>query len=672
MADDLLLQYGRTRSEEAFRTLVKRHSGLVYRTALRLLGGDRAAAEDVSQEVFTLLARKAAALGDSAVVLENWLHRQACRRAINHLRSEGRRRGRERIAAEQLAAGWEASPALTRELDRALLALPEGDRTGLILRFFEDRDYRSIGQTMGIAEEAARKRVTRALDKLGGVLKRQGVLVSGATLGGGLTALGREPVPAGWSDAITSSGPARSGGSLLAPVLAGVALTSLVAASARLVERPFTTPVPPPGLTAGGAGKIPERRMGAVAAAPDLIAEIRRIRSGPANELTALRLDALLESIPNAGIPDFIRLGNEKLTEPERGALYERLLKRWLAEDPVAALDFTLAENVGAQVDAVNGTSLLNNLFDSFMEADRAAAGDWLLAHWQNETLGQLAFLSSLRDHLANSCASDELQLAGVDHALAWIARVPDEATRRSLLRSLTSDDPYSRSWLNLSAERRLELARGIGDLPDAAFGRELKQNLWKSWGQDFPDQLEAIAGQLTPSERYAVALGQFGMVSRRGLQIPTPGGGITTHPEPISDYPAREAAVLAAGEAAGISRAEILQEMGETVVRLRPGEAALAWLDEHRGEVAVDDLLIEKAAKEAKRFGISVVDPPEAPGMQWAARIADPDLRASLCRGSFLRLLGSDPAGARKYLQSGGPPADLMADFTSLLPSTP
>ena len=95
MADnptELLQHFNRDRSEAAFRELVRHHSPLVYATALRRLNGDRSAAQDVMQEVFTLLVRKAAAL--EATQLSAWLYRQTCRRATNHVRSESRRRQR--------------------------------------------------------------------------------------------------------------------------------------------------------------------------------------------------------------------------------------------------------------------------------------------------------------------------------------------------------------------------------------------------------------------------------------------------------------------------------------------------------------------------------------------------------------------------------------------------
>jgi len=63
------------------------------------------------------------------------------------------------------------SPPVAPILDDAINQLGAEDRTAIILRFFEQRDFRSVGEALGSNEEAARKRVNRALDKLQLLLK---------------------------------------------------------------------------------------------------------------------------------------------------------------------------------------------------------------------------------------------------------------------------------------------------------------------------------------------------------------------------------------------------------------------------------------------------------------------------------------------------------------------
>src|SRR5688572_13932063 len=90
---ELIQAYNRDGSESAFETLVKRHVDFVYCAALRQVR-DPSLAEDVSQAVFLLLARKARGFG-SGTVLVSWLFRSTQFVAARALRSELRRQRRE-------------------------------------------------------------------------------------------------------------------------------------------------------------------------------------------------------------------------------------------------------------------------------------------------------------------------------------------------------------------------------------------------------------------------------------------------------------------------------------------------------------------------------------------------------------------------------------------------
>src|SRR5256885_13958021 len=65
--------------------------------------------------------------------------------------------------------------ALTPTLDEALARLGDRDRSAIAMRFFEDKSLREVGVAMGVSEEAAQKRVTRAVEKLRGFFARRGV-----------------------------------------------------------------------------------------------------------------------------------------------------------------------------------------------------------------------------------------------------------------------------------------------------------------------------------------------------------------------------------------------------------------------------------------------------------------------------------------------------------------
>lgn len=195
----LLVQYATDGSEAAFHEVVTRYVNLVYSAALRLVEGDRHLAEDVTQTVFADLARQARSLSRE-VMLGGWLHRHTCFVASKTLRTERRRRERERQVVEMNASEDHSAENLAQVapvLDEAINELAAEDRTAILLRFFEQHDFAAVGAALGSSEEAARKRVDRALDKLESLLKRRGVAFSATALAATLTAQAVTAAPAG-------------------------------------------------------------------------------------------------------------------------------------------------------------------------------------------------------------------------------------------------------------------------------------------------------------------------------------------------------------------------------------------------------------------------------------------------------------------------------------------
>jgi RNA polymerase sigma factor (sigma-70 family) len=193
---------------EAFAVLVRRHIDLVYAAALRRVGGDTHLAEDVTQAVFSGLARKAKALADRRV-LSGWLYLSAQYQAAKLVRTEQRRRGREEKAQvmseiERSAAAEPDWAELRPVLDRAMSELKEDDRDALLLRFFQARSLAEVGEALGLKENAARMRVDRALEKLRERLARQGVTSTAAVLGGGISAHMVQAAPAALATTVSS------------------------------------------------------------------------------------------------------------------------------------------------------------------------------------------------------------------------------------------------------------------------------------------------------------------------------------------------------------------------------------------------------------------------------------------------------------------------------------
>lgn len=173
----LLREFARDGRQTAFTTLVRRHLDLVYATALRK-ADDAGGAEEIAQNVFSALARKAwqFAPDDS---LPAWLYKTALLESKSWLRGELRRRRREQAAAElgttmKTPDDQAAFNALVPMLDDALLSLREKDRTAVLLRFYESHSLREVGAALGVSEDTAQKRVEGALEQVAQFFKRQG------------------------------------------------------------------------------------------------------------------------------------------------------------------------------------------------------------------------------------------------------------------------------------------------------------------------------------------------------------------------------------------------------------------------------------------------------------------------------------------------------------------
>jgi len=203
----LLRRYVTDGSEAAFGELVARYVDLVYSTALRRADGDAHLAQDVAQLVFTDLARKARSL-PKGVVLPGWLHRASRYATAQLLRTERRHRAREQEAVAMNTLNSEAAPDWGRIhplLDEALDELGPADRDALVLRFFDQRSLAEVGHALGSNEEAARKRVARALEKLRASLVRRGVTTTAAALSTVLAMNAVQGAPAGLAATLTSA-----------------------------------------------------------------------------------------------------------------------------------------------------------------------------------------------------------------------------------------------------------------------------------------------------------------------------------------------------------------------------------------------------------------------------------------------------------------------------------
>src|SRR4051794_21715501 len=207
MDDDwkLLQAYAAEGSEDAFRTVVDNYVGLVYSAALRQTRNPHLA-EEVTQAVFVVLARKAGSLR-RGTILTGWLFRATRFAAARAVRTEQRRRAREQEAAlmhfePETQTPWDEIGPM---LDDALAGLGETDRHAVLLRFFARKELKDVGQAIGSSEEAAKKRVSRALEKLRGYLLRRGIALSAAALGLAMMENAVQAAPMGLSSSVSAT-----------------------------------------------------------------------------------------------------------------------------------------------------------------------------------------------------------------------------------------------------------------------------------------------------------------------------------------------------------------------------------------------------------------------------------------------------------------------------------
>lgn len=203
----LLHEYAAQQSEAAFAELVRRHIDLVYSASLRMVR-DAQIAQDVTQDVFIALAHNARQLTERPV-LASWLHRTAQNLAANAVRSHVRRRAREQESAtmrELLSSAddkrWEN---VAPELDAALGELSEPDRDALLLRYFENKSASEMARILGLSDEAAQKRVTRAIERLRKKFSKRNVVIGASALAGVISANAVQAAPVGLASTITTA-----------------------------------------------------------------------------------------------------------------------------------------------------------------------------------------------------------------------------------------------------------------------------------------------------------------------------------------------------------------------------------------------------------------------------------------------------------------------------------
>ncbi len=256
---DLLAKYIASGSQQDFAEIIARHGPMVLRTCHRLTG-NASDAEDAAQAVFLVLSQKCTTVKGN---LAGWLHKVAQDTAYLVMRAQKRRTRREEMKAQMARSTPVPDLDLREELDAALARVPEQERTAVVLRYLEDRDYAEAARLAGCTEATMRWRAMRGLNRLRSVMARRGAVFSVAVLAGLLTKEAAASVPAvqltGWAAAVV--GAKASGGAAAAAngVMQGMfwakakgyalMAASVVVAATAAAPMIITSPPPAPSAT---------------------------------------------------------------------------------------------------------------------------------------------------------------------------------------------------------------------------------------------------------------------------------------------------------------------------------------------------------------------------------------------------------------------------------------
>jgi RNA polymerase sigma factor (sigma-70 family) len=471
---EMLQTYAKTGDEASFRALAEKYTGLVFGCAFRKTGS-RQLAEEVTQNVFASLARKASGLRVERS-LGAWLHRAAVLESSSLLRSECRHRRRVQALANHTAQEPEmhATPdsellrsEVASELDEALNQLRAGDRRALLLRFFEDRSYNEIGRELGRSEDACRKRVNRSLDQLAGLLSKSGSAVSTTTIGAVLTAaFNMIPPPILAATATKSAMTSAASLSPLAKTLTLIQIMTYSKMSGLAAGVAFCLLCGTGGYV---AGKIENRKrakdvaflsdFGATESAPTVIdPPVDAPTQATRDESVAILLETAAahfresENTSEAyrrGASTLAKLKVENVEEAVRfldtvedekivwEGMLVGVLTRWIEADPKASLDYATRVTDGTAI----ASRVFGELAFAWSKRDHAAAFDWFRdnevpTEMSHQHVRQRLYEGWLQTDAAAAVASvEELPIAESKEVVASMAQlVGNDVNRANLL----------------------------------------------------------------------------------------------------------------------------------------------------------------------------------------------------------------------------------------------
>lgn len=503
---ELLHRYAQKGSEESFTALVRRHLDLVYSAALRQVRLPQLA-QEVAQSVFIELSRSADKIKPDSI-LSAWLYEVTRHRAIDVVRRESRRQLREQIASEMTDMTSTTSDwtQIEPRLEEAMEALEEADRSAILLRYFQNKSLREVGRTLGTSEDAAQKRVSRAVERLREFFSKRKLTVGAAGLAAMISANAVQAAPLGLSTSISAAAVLSGAAShtattigvtktiamttaqktLIAATIAASLGTGIYEASrasrledqvqtlqAAAIAAVSTTPAASVRTTPVIEPRVEDTREEAKAAKRDIPLLIARARlefgdgleggvGGMMNIRRVLRAIAPIAELDHSQIPEALAEVGRSIREPQQKMIFNSLLLgQWAETDGRAAMTYAQEKlEKGSMFD----TAVTSSVVASWARRDPEAVWKWLETENKNDPhdrIRGMAVTSIFADMAVNNLDSALARVGALDEqsramALNGIASsASDDASRGRLLERTASLPPEQRAQVRQKVSRQ-------------------------------------------------------------------------------------------------------------------------------------------------------------------------------------------------------------------------
>ncbi len=641
--EELLRDYAEESSDDAFRALVHRHLNFVFGIAHRRTG-KREMAEEVTQRVFIILARKARKGLKKRSTLTSWFHQTTLYQSSQAWRSERRRliRMKRVMDYEQLNQQAEENnlEELRPILDEVIGKLSERDRTAILARFFEDKSYREIGHLLNKTEEAARKVTTRALNQLRIQLERYGITVSVSVLGAFLTkSAAGITAPSGLANSvierflgISSCADAANvltvksiltmttTKSLLIGVFSGGFLGFLWMPMSQRASGSSHETLPEIQSTSLVGGRQPTRSLTKTVLPPPAATaaiafrEIEQLLAEPDTEINRLRLRELLRSLPADQFPDLLAMVTDRI---KRSWHLQRILpalaRSWATSDPNSALRAMMT------CEGTTGWPASKLTTEAFVvwhqnESERALA--WLIGHQHLEEL-EVA-IPMMVSEVAKTLAADS-----EEKVLQWASALDGEDFKRATAESLWAAvrDTHFESEHGVDVPALLDRLEKVEDHQLSKLATRTLLNDWAAWRND---EYEAWLEEQSPGPlAYEAALAGVRLRSILQRKGNIKSGRAVSAEDHLDS--AERALRLAPHEEPSAAVEEILTE-----ARVVP-RSFLEWALPKLSGPGRDDAILRAAETAHKVTMYSSLDPPPRQALDWIRHHSDPKIRDPL-----------------------------------------